>query len=239
MSLSDNIASDVQTVIDTPWSSRTGQKIPDTDEIALAGGAVELEATFLYADLANSSRMAKELDRRVAAKIVKSFLATSARIIRSCDGKIVSFDGDRIMGVFYGGSKNSNAAKCALQINYAVLEIIGPKFTNKYDSVKNSSFVISHGVGIDTGTVLTVRGGARGSNDLIFIGRAANLAAKLSDLRQPPYRSFITASVFNRLGEKSKYGDGDADDELMWQSRTWQFLGQNLSIYRSSWQWRP
>ena len=237
MSLSDDIASDVQTVMDTLWSTRTGRKIPETDEVSLAGGAVEIEATFLYADLANSSKMAKVLDRRVAAKIVKSFLATSARLIRSCGGKIVSFDGDRIMGVFYGDSKNSSAAKCALQINYAVLKIIRPKFTNKYDSVKNASFVISHGVGIDTGTVLAVRGGARGSNDLIFIGRAANLAAKLSDLRQPPYRSFITASVFNKLNDKSKYGG--ADDKHMWESRTWQFLGQNLSIYRSSWHWKP
>lgn len=70
--------------------------------------------------------MAKELDQRVAAKIIKAFLATSARIIRSCGGKIVSFDGDRIMGMFCGDSKNSNAAKCALQINYAVLKIIRP-----------------------------------------------------------------------------------------------------------------
>lgn len=237
MSLSDDIARDVQTVIDTLWSTRTGRKVPETDEVTLAGGAVEIEATFLYADLADSSMMAKELDRRVAAKIVKSFLATSARIIRSCDGKIVSFDGDRIMGVFYGDSKNSDAAKCALKINYAVLKIIRPRFTKKYDSVKNASFVIDHGVGVDTGTVLAVRGGARGSNDLIFIGRAANLAAKLSDLREPPYRSFITASVFNRLNENSKYGG--TDDTLMWQNRKWEFLGQNLSIYRSKWHWEP
>ena len=236
MSLSDEIASDVQIIIDTLWSKRTGRKIPETEEVALTGGAVEIEATFLYADLADSSRMAKELDRRVAAKIVKSFLATSARIIRSCGGKIVSFDGDRIMGMFYGGSKNSDAAKCALQINYAVLRVIRPKFAGKYNSVRDASFVISHGVGVDTGTVLAVRGGARGSNDLVFIGRAANLAAKLSDLREPPYRSFITDSVFNKLNRDSKYGG--TDDELMWQGQKWEFLGQNLSVYRSKWHWK-
>ena len=235
--MSDDIASDVQSTIDTLWNRRIGRKVPETEEVALAGGAVEIEATFLYADLANSSMMAKELDRRVAAKIVKSFLATSARIIRSCGGKIVSFDGDRIMGVFYGDSKNSNAAKCALQINYAVVKIIRPKFTSKYDSVSDASFVISHGVGVDTGTVLAVRGGARGSNDLIFIGRAANLAAKLSDLRESPYQSFITASVFNKLKHDSKYGG--TDDDLMWQGRSWEFLGQNISIYRSHWYWEP
>jgi adenylate cyclase len=164
-------------------------------------------------------------------------LATSARIIRSCGGKIVSFDGDRIMGVFYGDTKNSNAAKSALQIKYAVHHIVRPRFEKQYDSIKKASFTIDHGVGVDTGTVLAVRGGARGSNDLIWIGRAPNLAAKLSDLREPPYQSFITASVFNMLNDESKYGG--ADNKPMWESRRWTFLDQNLSVYRSSWHWKP
>ena len=62
--------------------------------------------------------------------------------------------------------------KCALQIKYTVAAIMRPKFENQYDSVRNASFSISHGVGIDTGTVLAVRAGARGDNDLIWIGRS-------------------------------------------------------------------
>ena len=78
----------------------------------------------------------------------------------------MSFDGDRLLGVFVGDSKNTNAAKCALNIKYVVKEIIRSKFEAKYDSVKNASFTIQHGCGVDTGTVLTVRAGARGGNDL-------------------------------------------------------------------------
>lgn len=235
MAKKDELAGDVQTIINTLWNKRSGQKVPSTSEVALAGGAVELDATFLYADLANSSKMAKELDRRVAAKIVKSFLMTSAKIIKFRGGTIVSFDGDRILGVFYGSSKNSSAARCALNINYAVTKIIRPKFEAKYDSVKDASFKIRHGVGVDTGTVLAVRGGARGENDLIWIGRAANLAAKLSDLRESPNHSFITASVYNNMNDNSKYADG----KNMWEKRSWNFLGDNLNIYRSSWHWAP
>ncbi|MBH02757.1 MAG: hypothetical protein CMP08_01305 [Xanthomonadales bacterium] len=237
MALSDDIKNDVQTIINTSWNKRDGQKVPETGEVALAGGAVELEATFLYADLSNSSKIAKELDRRIAAKIMKSFLAATARVIRHCGGKVVSFDGDRIMGVFYGDSKNSNAAKCALQIKYIVQRVLRPKFEAKYDSVNNASFKIDHGVGVDTGTVLAVRAGARGANDLIWIDRAPNLAAKLSDIRDAPYQSFITASVFNRLNDRSKFGG--EDNKLMWESRVWTFLGQKISVYRSSWYWSP
>ncbi len=237
MALSDDLSSDVQGIIDKLWDTRKGQKVPSSSDVALAGGAVELDATFLYADLANSSKMAKELDRRVAAKILKAFLATTARLIRYHRGTIVSFDGDRILGVFIGDSKNSTTAKCGLQIKHTVKDIIRPKFENKYDSVKNASFMISHGVGIDTGTVLAVRAGARGDNDLIWIGRAPNLATKLSDLRESPYHTFITATVYNLLNDSSKYGG--KNKENMWQQRTWNFLGDNITIHRSSWQWKP
>lgn len=236
MALFDDLTSDVQDIIDKLWNSRKGQKVPSSANLALAGGAVEIDATFLYADMANSSKMAKELDRRVVAKILKSFLGTTARLVRHHGGTIVSFDGDRILGVFMGDSKNTTAAKCALQIKYTVQQIIRPKFENKYDSVKNASFTISHGVGVDSGTVLAVRAGARGDNDLIWIGRAPNLAAKMSDLRDAPYHTYITATVYNMLNKSSQY---DGNEQDMWKKCTWTFLGDKITVYRSSYHWKP
>lgn len=230
-----SISDDVQNIIDTQWNLRSGQKVPNTEGVALAGGAVELDAVMLYADLANSSKIAKQLDRRVAAKILKSFLAAAANLIRSCDGSIVSFDGDRVLGVFVGDRKNSNAAKAALRIKYAVHYIIRPKFEAKYQSVKDADFKIDHGVGVDSGTVLTVRAGARGGNDLIWIGRAPNLAAKLSDLREAPYQTFITSAVYSSLNDTSKYGGKDRKN--MWERRSWKYLGEQITVYRSSWHW--
>lgn len=237
MSLNDDIKNDVQNVIDKTWDLRKGQKVPNTEDVKLAGGAVELNATFLYADLANSSKMAKELDRRVAAKIMKSFLSTTCRLIRSLGGTVVSFDGDRVMGIFIGDSKNTTAAKCGLQIKYAVDNIIKPKFENKYDTVKNASFTISHAVGIDTGKIMGVRGGSHGANDLIWIGRAANLAAKLSDIRMTYKKTFITAAVYNMLNESSKREGSDKKN--MWERTTYDYLGENITIYRSGYHWAP
>lgn len=237
MGFSEDIETDVKTTVTTKWNKRNGQKIPSSDDVTLAGGAVEIEATFLYADLANSSKMVKELDRRIAAKIIKSFLSVVSKLIKHNDGKIISFDGDRVLGVFYGNSKNTKATKCGLQIKWAVNEVIRKRFESSYTAVKNATFTIDHGVGIDTGTVLAVRGGVRGDNDLIWIGRAPNLAAKLSDLRESPYQTIITASVYNMLSDSSKYG-GEANTN-MWKSRSWSFLDENITVYRSSWQWKP
>jgi len=235
MSLYDDIVSDVSTVINTTWKKGNGNKIPSTSDIALAGGAVEIDATYLYTDLADSSKIAKEFDRRIAAKIFKSFHSTSCRLIREHGGEILSFDGDRVLAVFYGDSKNTNAANCALKINYVVTKVIRPKFENKYDVVRDAGFKISHGTGIDTGTVLIIRAGVRGSNDLVSLGRGPNLAAKLSDLRNA--RSYITSAVYKSMHESVRLGGSPKQE--MWESRSWEFLGEKMTIYRSSWLRKP
>ena len=234
--LETTIKGEVQGIIDTPWDTRKGNTLPSAVSVKLAGGAVELDATFLYADLAHSSKIAKELDRRVAAKILKAFLATTSRLVKGHGGAVVSFDGDRILGVFIGGSKNTSAAKCGLKVAHVVAKVIRPKFKNKYPTVRDASFSITHGVGVDTGTVLAVRGGVRGDNDLIWIGRAPNLAAKLSDIRESPKCTFITAAVYNKLADEAKLSDKGVN---MWEKRTWTFLDDTLNIYRSGFTWTP
>ena len=238
VALSNDIVRDVANVISTKWDVRKGSKVPSTDSIKLAGGAVELDATFLYADLAGSSRLAKELDRRIASKILKSFLAATTRLVRARDGVVISFDGDRVLGVFVGDAKNTSAAKCALNVSWAVSKVIRPRFRSQYQSVKDLGFSISHGVGIDTGTILIVRAGARGKNDLISIGRAPSLAAKLSEIRDASYTTHITTSVYRKLADSSKYGGANKNDN-MWAKKAWDYLGENVTLYRSSWWWKP
>jgi len=47
--------------------------------------------------------------------------------------------------------------------------------------------------------------GIRASNDLVWIGRAANYAAKLSALNEAGYPTLITDAVYKKLNEGSKY----------------------------------
>src|SRR5437016_4133112 len=118
MALKDDLSSDVDRILRQEWNVRDGQVVPKTEDVPLEGGAVKLTATMLYADLADSTDLAMNYDRRIAAKVFKSFLSCSSKIIRSVGGEIRSFDGDRVMGVFVGNNKNTAAAKCALKINH-------------------------------------------------------------------------------------------------------------------------
>ncbi len=182
MALKDDISSEVDRALAQTWELRDGTVVPETDAVKLAGGGVRLEAAMLYADLADSTRIAM-WDKRVAARLFKAFLASSARIIRARGGYIRSFDGDRVMGVFIGNVKNTSAAKAALNINYLVNEIIRPKFESKYDAFNNGTFSIGHSVGIDVSDLLVTRAGIANNNDLIWVGSAPNVAAKLSSIR--------------------------------------------------------
>ena len=169
MALLDDINTEVNTILAQPWDVRDGLVVPETANVGLAGNAVKLQATMLYADLADSTRLALH-DRRIAARVFKMFLASSARIIRNRGGYIRSFDGDRIMAVFVGDSKNTAAAKASLNLHHVVANVLRPKLQARYDVYKNGTFTLQHYTGIDTSEVLVVRGGFPNNNDLVWVG---------------------------------------------------------------------
>jgi adenylate cyclase len=185
MALKDEITSDVNGILAQAFSVRDGLVVPEPSDVVLAGGAVKLTATMMYADLVDSTVLAMS-NRQLAARVFKSFLAVSARIIRHHSGYVRSFDGDRIMGVFVGDYKNTSAAKAALNINYAFLYIIKPMLEAKYEVFKNGTYKLGHCAGVDTSEVLVIRGGMIRSNDLVWVGSAPNVAAKLSGIRDAP-----------------------------------------------------
>ncbi len=228
----EDLETEVNTILKQEWDVRDGQVVPTTEDVALTGGAVKLTATMLYADLADSTELAM-YDRRVAAKTFKCFLTCCSRLIRERGGRIRSFDGDRVMGVFLGSSPNTSAAKCALNINYVFLNIIKPKLEAKYAAFSDGTYKLAHCVGIDTSGISAVRSGIRNNNDLIWVGRSPNIAAKLSSLRDSPYHSFITDKVYDLLHGTVKTTDG----KTMWEKRIWK--GGVETVYRSSWTWKP
>lgn len=55
MALKDELETYANDVFTEIWTRRAGQKVPETDDLALRNEAVELDATVLYADLAAST----------------------------------------------------------------------------------------------------------------------------------------------------------------------------------------
>ncbi|HYQ23980.1 adenylate/guanylate cyclase domain-containing protein [Stenotrophomonas sp.] len=242
MGLKEDVLAEVDAVLATAWDLRKSEAVPAAEDVALGSGAVEIDAAMLYADLAESTKIAMTLPAWLAAEIAKAFLATSCRIIRHHGGHIRSFDGDRVMGVFVGSDRCAKAAKASLQINWAVVYVLRPKFA-KYPSISANDITIQHGVGIDAGSVFVARTGIRRNNDLVWIGRAPNVAAKLAAIRERNFSTYITKSVFSQLDDRTwwHYPPAGGARQLMWEERSWPQGPTGLSepIYRSSWSWGP
>jgi class 3 adenylate cyclase len=231
MSLEDELKTYAAATHRKQWATRNGSTVPEAEDLKLSNDAVELEGTVLYADLAHSTDMVKNYRNWFAAEIYKNYLYCAARIIRRRGGVITAYDGDRVMGVFIGDSKNSNAAKCALNINYAVAKILKPAITNQYPDEK---FNLQQRVGIDTSALFIARTGIRGSNDLVWVGNAANNAAKMAAL-STSYPTYISAEVYSKLSAESKYADSENKSNDMWTHLGTAHLG--YTIYGSSYSW--
>lgn len=156
--------------------------------------------------------MATSLKKEATAKIIRAYISTAARILRNYGGEIRSFDGDRVMAIFMGGDKETKAVRSALAINWAVFEVLRPKIKANW-SDGEKFFAINHGIGIDTGEALIVRGGVRDNSDLISIGEAPNKAAKLSEIRDS-YQVTITPAVFEAMTSDVAYME---DGSSLWR----------------------
>jgi class 3 adenylate cyclase len=177
--LKADLEKEVTAVFKAKWDEREGNVVPDDYSLTLANDAVKLDATVLYADLADSTKMVAGHAAFFAAEMYKTFLHCAAKIIRSEDGVVTAYDGDRVMAVYIGELKNTRAVRSALKINAAVLNIINPSQQAIYTK---SAFTLKHVVGVDTSQLFVAKTGVRGANDLVWVGRAANYAAKLSSL---------------------------------------------------------
>jgi class 3 adenylate cyclase len=231
MGLASDLEDEVKAIFAESWNVSNGQVVPDPEDLLLANDARRFErATVLYADLTGSTDLVRDQPWTFAGEIYKSYLACAARIARKLGGQITSYDGDRLMAVFIGDEQTSNAAKCGLQLNWAVRNIVNPALKKQYP---DRPYTVGQVVGIDTSEVRAARIGVRGGNDLVWIGRAANYAAKLTESRKD-YQTWLTEEAYKRLADWAKFGG--TDNTLMWKEFTWTAM-PGLKAYGSSWTW--
>lgn len=227
----EELQSAVADIFSARWASRTGQVVPDPEDLRLGNDVVEFDrATVLYADLQGSTYMVDSEPWWRSAEIYKTFLHCAASIIRDEGGAITSYDGDRVMGIWIGKRQTTPAAIAGLKINFAVQNVINPAFRRQYP---DTSLEVKQVVGIDTSAIRATRTGVRGGNDIVWVGRAANYAAKLTNLNLVE-RTWVTEDAFNRLTDEAKLGG--PTKQLMWKKFSWSQQA-DLPIYGSTWWW--
>lgn len=214
MSVADDIRKNSNDAFGTKWTVRDGAVVPAASDLRLTNDAVHFQtATILYADLDGSTNLVEKKKWEFAGEVYKTFLYAASRLIRNNGGSIVSYDGDRVMGIFISKSQRNDAVSCALEINYAVKKIVQAELEKAW----KTDFKIRHVIGVDTSIIRAARTGVRGDNDLVWIGNAANLAAKLTSL-SADNPTWITKRVYDYLNDKQKLG---SKGENIWRKWTW------------------
>jgi class 3 adenylate cyclase len=231
MAYKTDLEKEVRGIFQSDWMERDGKVVPAPKGLSPGNDAVKLNATVLYADMADSTDLVDRYERSFAAEIYKSYLRCATTIINNEQGTITAYDGDRVMAVFLGDSKNDSAVRSAMKINYAVHKIINPLLKNQY---RKTRYQLKQVVGIDTSELFVARIGVRNDYDLVWVGRAANYAAKLCNM-YGEYSIYITGKVFDSMSNDVKYGGKD-NNSLMWKKDVWK-ARNGMRIYGSSCMW--
>jgi len=226
MSLKQKLKLDVEKIFKDQWDLVSTASVPDPVELKLnVNHSKELRsATVLYADLGGSTSMVDNESWQFSAEVYKTYLKCTSEIIRSESGRITAYDGDRVMAIYTSEYKNTEAVRSALKINYAIKNILQPALHMQYP---NSGFKVRHVVGVDVSPLKAARVGVHGDNDIVWVGRAANYAAKLTSL--PESSTWITKAVYDLMTDEVKY----SGDKNIWEARKWTAMN-DLTIYRSN-----
>jgi len=150
-------------------------------------------------------------------------LRCAARIISDEGGAITAYDGDRVMAIFLGQTKNTQAVRAAMKIAYAVEQVINPALKIQYT---DTDYTVAHSIGIDVSPIHAASIGVRGDNDLVWVGRAANHAAKLAG--KHGYPIWITKEVHDVISNDFKKDSNTGVS--YWHRSSWTEMG-NRDIY--------
>jgi adenylate cyclase len=228
MSLLDDLKNKVEAYAIEKYEIEQTTIVPDTDHQKLTFGNKGLrgEFAFLFFDIRKSSELHSTYGYAKAAKIYQSFCDINVRVIEANDGFVRAFDGDRVMGVFVGSSKNNNAVQAAMQIQWGIRNILNPTLKTK----------IVCGGGVDSGEILVTKVGKgrdKNNNDLVWIGKADNYASHLSN--EALDSVVISTNAYNALLDDKKTFNGQS----MWKAKLLTLkTGAAINCYESGWSWK-
>jgi class 3 adenylate cyclase len=219
----------VKNIFQYQWTEETTKTPPGPENLKLNSNHAKYikTAVVLYADIDSSTSMVDNQSWGFSAEVYKAFLRCAAAVVRAEGGSITAYDGDRVMAVFAGGTPNTDAVRSALKINWAVRHIIQPAINNQYP---DKTFKLKHVVGIDVGELRAARVGVHGENDIVWVGRPANHAAKLCALSSHP--TWITKAVYDCMLDPVKLSSGTN----MWAQHSWTTM-KAATIYGSTYRW--
>jgi len=168
-----------------PHSSDGAITFPNLD--AKTQACKLIDTCVLYIDIRRSTELSITHKPQTVAKLYSAFVRAMTKCARHYGGHVRGIIGDRVMVIFDCDDCFANAVNCAILMNSAAKYVINKHFTRNE---------VQCGIGIDTGKMLVTKTGFRrrgveqhNYKNLVWLGRPANVASKLTDIANKPGES--------------------------------------------------
>jgi len=202
-----SIADEVKDIFAHDIETTKAFVVPGRDDVGLTFGRNQIkkgkliETCVLFIDIRNSTIMSKNLkkDKAKLGKIYSAFIHSMVSIADEY-GYVRNIIGDRVMVVFEPDNCFVDAINCAATM-----------YSTSYGILKKFSAIETFkvGIGIDFGEMLILKTGIQKQHteqseykNLVWVGDAANIASKLTDLANKEYNNpLYTLSIENVVFE--------------------------------------
>ncbi|RIK13117.1 MAG: hypothetical protein DCC50_12670, partial [Acidobacteria bacterium] len=148
----------------------------------VASGERRKLVTVLVADLVGSTPLTEALGAEAMREVIGRYFGHWREAVHEQGGEVEKFIGDAVVGVFGMGQAREDDPHRAVRAAVSVR----PALARLADEVRaRHGQVMSTRVGIDTGEVVLGRFDEWGDGDLVVVGGAANVAARLQTAAPP------------------------------------------------------
>ncbi len=187
--LRQDVEEEVSTILSSDFDigvTRT-TSVPHSDDNAITFPNLDqkvqstkvIETTVLYVDMRRSTALSLKHRPEIVAKLYSAFVRAMTRCAGAYGGEVRGIIGDRVMMLFEASNCFVNAVDTAVLINSICQYVLNKNFPHNE---------VEFGIGIDYGNMLATKTGIRrhGSaqqsyRSLVWLGRPANVASKLTD----------------------------------------------------------
>lgn len=192
--LRTELADEVGTILasDFTISTTDTSTVPHSDDGAITFPNLDaksqacktIDTCVLYIDIRRSTELSITHKPETVAKLYSAFVRSMTKAARHFGGHVRGIIGDRVMVIFDCADCFKNAVDCAILMNSAAKYVINKYFTRNE---------VQCGIGIDAGKMLVTKTGFRrrgveqyNYKNLVWLGRPANVASKLTDIANKP-----------------------------------------------------
>jgi class 3 adenylate cyclase/predicted ATPase len=139
------------------------------------------QLTVLFCDLADSTRLAQQLDPEDLREVLRTYQATCVEVIQRFSGHVAQYLGDGLLVYFSYPQAHEDDAQRAVRTGLGILAAMETLNTGL---VRDKGVRLAVRVGIHTGLVVVGEMGSGGRHEHLALGDTPNLAARLQGLAE-------------------------------------------------------